>query len=116
MNPARIRRLAGIPEVLIVVPVFRQIGLRVEATHRRKRDRGEASVSVRVDIDAGGLADSLFGSFLKRGRERLLRPSLLRVRGMTFFEDVRNGIFSYMRLGIRFLGICHASPLTFDDK
>ena len=74
MNAARVGRLAGIAEVLIVVPVGGQIGLGVEAADRDVRDGAEAGVAVLVEVGAGGSADRLFGSFVERRSESLLGP------------------------------------------
>src|SRR5437764_7536179 len=110
VNAARVGWLTGVVEIRIVIPVFRQIGLRVEAPHRSQRNSGEASVTVLVDVDARGLADRLLGSFLQSGRERFFSPLLLRVGRMTSVEDVSDWIFRYLLLGKRLLSVCHAPP------
>ena len=66
VNAARVGRLAGIAEVLLVIPVGGQIGLRIEAA-RARPDSGEAGVAVLVAVGAGGRADGPLGSFLDSG-------------------------------------------------
>ena len=96
VNAARVRRLAGIVEVLVVLPVFGKIGGRVEAANRHAGDGGVAGVAVLVKIDAGGRADRLLGSLLQRGRERLLGPLLLGGGRMTaVFEQIGDRRFGY---------------------
>src|SRR5208283_5756415 len=48
VNAARVGRLAGITEVLLVVPVDGEIGLCVEAADRSIRDGAETSAAVLV--------------------------------------------------------------------
>jgi hypothetical protein len=74
VNSTRERRLAGIAEILFFVPVGGKIGLRVEASNGHTGDRREARVAMLVYIHTGGRADGPLGSFLNRGRERLLGP------------------------------------------
>src|ERR1019366_3219156 len=68
VNAARVGRLAGIAEILIVIPVSGKIGLGVEAANRRVRDGAETSVAVLVEVRAGGSANWFFGSLVERGR------------------------------------------------
>ncbi len=89
VNAARVRRLAGIVQILVVAPVFGKIGLRIETANGHAGNGGEAGVAVLVEIDASGLANGLLGIFLQRGRERLLRPMLLGLGRMTAgFEQI----------------------------
>src|SRR5579863_8854285 len=93
VNAARIRRLAGVAEVLRVVPIFGKVGLGIEAADGDTRDCGEASVTFTVHVDPGGSANGPFGRLLQRWGERLFGPVLLRVRRMASLENVRNRNF-----------------------
>src|SRR5207247_4447972 len=64
VNTALERRLTGITEVVIVIPIFGKISLRVEAPNGNAGDRGEAGIAVFVKIYAAGCADRLLGRFL----------------------------------------------------
>ncbi len=79
VNTARERRLTGITEVVIVIPIFGKISLRVQAPNGNAGDRGEAGMAVFVKIHAAGRADRLLGRFLQSGRENLFCPRLFRV-------------------------------------
>jgi hypothetical protein len=87
--------LAGIAKILIVVPVGRQIGLRVEAANRGVRDGAETRVPVLVEIGAGGSADRFFRSLSERGSERFLGPVFFGRGRMTAFKDVGDRAFGY---------------------
>src|SRR5512142_94465 len=67
VNTAGIVRLAGIAEVLFVGPIWREIGLRIQAAHGYPGDRGEASVAVFVLVDAAGSTNGLFRCLLQSG-------------------------------------------------
>ena len=95
VNAARVGRLAGIAEVLIVVPVGGKIGLRVETANRGVRDRAEAGVAVLVEVGAGGRADGFFGSLVEGGREGFLCPVFFRLGGMAALEDIGDRAFRY---------------------
>jgi hypothetical protein len=82
--------LAGIAEILIVIPVGGEIGLGVEAANGDVGDRAETRVAVLVEVGAGGRADRLFRSLLERRGQSFLSPGLLRWSGMTVLEDVGN--------------------------
>jgi len=68
VNAARVRRLTRIAKILLVVPVDGQIGLGVEASDGRIRDRAEASMAVLVEVGAGGSANRFFGRLGEGGR------------------------------------------------
>ena len=93
VNAARVGRLAGIAEVLIVVPVGGKIGLGVEAADRDVRDGAETRVAMLVEVGAGGSADRLFGSLVERGRERFLRPLFFGRGGMPACQRRRKSGF-----------------------
>ena len=83
VNAARVGRLAGVAEILIVVPVGGEIGLRVKAADGHIRNCAETSVAVGLAVGAGGRADGLLGSFLDGGRERLFGPGFFGGRRVT---------------------------------
>src|ERR1700675_2818910 len=69
VNAARVGRLAGITEVLLVIPIGGEISLGVKAADRSVRDRAETRVAMLVEVGAGGSADRFFGRLVERGRE-----------------------------------------------
>src|SRR5207237_5374399 len=52
VNAARERRLSGITQILLVVPVLRQVCLGVEPANGDTGNCGEASISVFVEVGA----------------------------------------------------------------
>src|SRR5208283_964369 len=112
VNAARVGRLAGVAEILIVVPVGGEIGLRVKAADGDIRNGAEAGVAVGVAVGAGGRADGLLGSFLDRRRERLFGPGFFGGRRVTAFEYIGDWIFGngwLVLVGSRFI-FWHAAP------
>src|SRR5262249_34353531 len=107
MDPARVRRLSGIVEIRLGVPVFRKIGLGVETADGLAADGGEPRVAVLVKIHATGRADRLFRGLLQCPGQSGLRPALLWVGGMAAFKHVADWALSDTRIFL-FLGlICH---------
>src|SRR5690349_12825086 len=90
VNAARERRLPWISQVLLVVPVLRQVGFGVEPANGNPRNRGEASIAVLVEISAGRCADRFLGSFLQSRRQGFFRPFFLAGGRLPCFEYVRN--------------------------
>src|SRR5208283_1154849 len=90
VNAACVRRLAGVAEVLVVVPVGGKISLRVETADRRIRNGAEAGVAVLVEVSAGRSAKRFFGSLFERRRQRFLGPFFFRRRRMAAFKDIAN--------------------------
>ena len=109
VNAACVRRLPGIAKILLVVPVVRQIGVRVEPANRNAGNGGEASVAVLVEIGARGRADRLLGRLLQGRKESFFRPILFPRGRMPVVEHVSNRIFRDLRLGKLLLGHPHPS-------
>src|ERR1700723_2613613 len=57
VNAARIRRLAGVAEILVLAPVRRKISLSVEAANGHAGNGGEAGVAVLIEVRAGSRTD-----------------------------------------------------------
>jgi hypothetical protein len=53
VNAARVRRLTGVVQILVIAPVGGQIGLRVQAADRHARDGTEAGIAMFVEVDPG---------------------------------------------------------------
>src|ERR1700688_3827095 len=70
---ARIRRLAGITEILIVIPVFRQISLGVQPANGNVGDGREAWMAVFVAVCTGRRTDRALRRLFECGRERRFR-------------------------------------------
>src|SRR5205814_364415 len=66
VNAARVRRLAGITEVLLVAPITRQVGFGVEPPNRHAADGSEPRLAGFIQIHAGSRADGPLGSFRQR--------------------------------------------------
>src|SRR5690349_16191664 len=64
VNATRKGRLARIPKVFFGAPVFRQVSGRVEPADGNAGNGRVAGIPVLVEVDAGGLANRLLGSFL----------------------------------------------------
>src|SRR5690242_12492125 len=60
VNATRVRRLAGIPEILIVILVFGQISLGIKAADGSGGNGGETGVSGFVNVRARGRANRPF--------------------------------------------------------
>ena len=60
VNATRIRRLPGESQVLLIVPIFRKVRLRVEPPYGKSRNRGEPGPAMLVEIYAASSADWLF--------------------------------------------------------
>ncbi len=113
VNASRVRRLAGIAEVLVVAEIRRQVGLGVEAADRHSGNGGEAGVAVLVEVGAGGRADRLFGRLLERRRESFLRPLLFGGRRSAAVKYVRDRRFGDLP---GFLSHVPPHRLTLDDR
>src|SRR5580658_10088139 len=74
VNAARVGRLTGIAEILIVIPVGGKIGLGIETPDWSVGDGAETSLAVFAEVSACGGADWFFGSLLKGGRQSFLGP------------------------------------------
>src|SRR5262249_16224487 len=48
VNAARVRRMSWIVEVLLVSPIFRKIGMRVEPANRDARDRRKSGMPILI--------------------------------------------------------------------
>jgi hypothetical protein len=91
VNAASERRNAGISQILFLAPVLGEIGLRVEAANGDAGNRGEARVSVLIEIYAGGRANRPLGRFFEGWRKCFLRPLFLLTGGMAVFKNVGDG-------------------------
>jgi len=80
MNATRVRRLAGIAKIFLVIPVLGQIGLGVKPPDRHTADGGELRVPAVIQIDAGRCADRLFWRLFQRFSQRSLGQRFFRVR------------------------------------
>ncbi len=111
VNAAGVGRLARITQILFVIPIGGQIGLRIETANRDIRDRAEPGVAVLVEIGASRSSDGFFGSFLQRGRKRLFRPLFFRCRWMATFKHIGHRTFcnGLARFSLRLI-LGHALP------
>src|SRR5581483_744295 len=91
VNAARKRRLSRVAQMTFVVPVFGEIGLRIQTANWQAGNSGEAGTAVLVEVDAGYRADCFFRGFLERGKQNFFRPSFFGVGGMAVLGDVGDG-------------------------
>src|SRR6476646_6739260 len=88
VNAARKRRLPGIAEIFLVIPIFGEISFGIQPADWNTGNRSEARATVLVDIHAGGRANRLFRGLLQRREQRLLSPTLFGVRRVAGFVDL----------------------------
>ena len=106
MNAAGVRRLAGIAQVLRVVPVFREISFGVKPANRQAGDGGKPGMTVLVEIDASSRANGPLGGLIETRSQSLFRPGLLRSGRVTPLKDISYLVFS----NLRFLFVRHDHP------
>jgi len=107
MDATRVRRLSGIAKVVLIIPVFGQIGLRVKPADRQAAESGEAGMAVFIKVGSGGRPDGLFRRFFQRFCQRVLRPELFRFGGTTPFENLGNRALRNPCGVLLFQVICH---------
>src|SRR5579871_6809333 len=83
VNAAREGCLSGVAEVLFVVPIRGQVGLRVQTANRHTGNGGEARISVVIEVDTGWFANRAFRRLLQRGSESLFCPVFFGFARMT---------------------------------
>src|SRR5690349_14634330 len=109
VNAARVRRLAGIAQILVVVPVFGKIGGGVKPANGNPGDCSKASVAVVIEVYTGSRTDRLFRSFIQCRSKGLLRPALFCFRGMSVGEHVSDRSVGGLRL--REFALAHSVSL-----
>src|SRR5580692_10034347 len=97
VNATRVGRLARIAKIIFFAPIGGQVGLRIQPANGHAGNRGEAGVTVLVEIHAAWRANRPLGSFFERRRERLLGPFLLGVGRMAVFKHVRDWTLGNLR-------------------
>ena len=117
MNAARVRRLSGIAEVFVVVPISGKVGLRIETSNGNVGNSAEAGVAVFVEISTGGRADRFLGSLCQCRSQGFLGPCFLRSVWATIFKNVGNRAFRDRRLGAAgiLFAVWHSAPRAKSD-
>src|SRR5215813_13047162 len=113
MDATRVRSLPGKAEILVVIPVLRQIALRIETPDWHAADRCESGIALLIHVHPGGLTDGTLRSFFQGLGQRGLCPALFRFCRLPSFKHIGNGVFRDSALLQLFLGLVRhrrASP------
>src|SRR5581483_7096275 len=76
VNAARKRRLSRVAQMTFVVPVFGEIGLRIQTANWQARSSGQVRTAVLLELPAGYRADCFFRGFLEGGKQNFFAPLL----------------------------------------
>ena len=93
VNAAGVGYLPRIAEVLVVVPIGREISLGIKTPDRHSTDSREARGAIFIKIYAGRLADGLLRGLLQGFCQGGFGPAFLGIQGMAAFKHFCNRIF-----------------------